>query len=113
MKKILVSTIFVFVAFGIKAQSKIEKKADSLLMLYSKTEEISAKVEVLEDLIENYFYTNADKSKKYIDELLKISDSLEYAEGKILGNLNLGYYYYTIEKMDSAELLPEQHTEIG
>ena len=63
-------------------------------MLYSKIEEISTKVEVLENiLIEKYFYTNADKSKKYIDEkVLKISDSLENAEGKILGNLNLGYY---------------------
>ncbi len=94
--------IFVIALSLIKVQGQIQKKADSLLSIYNSTNTIETKVDLLESLIDNYIYNDTDKAKAYIQELVSISDKENYEAGIILGQLNLGYYYYSIEKMDSA-----------
>ncbi len=94
--------IFVIALSLIKVQGQIQKKADSLLSIYNSTNKIETKVDLLESLIDNYIYNDTDKAKAYIQELVSISNKENYDTGIILGQLNLGYYYYSIEKMDSA-----------
>jgi tetratricopeptide (TPR) repeat protein/DNA-binding CsgD family transcriptional regulator len=94
--------IFVIVVSLFKVQGQTQKKGDSLLSIYESTKEIETKVDLLESLIDNYIYNDTEKAKIYIQELIAVSEKADYDNGIILGQLNLGYYYYSIEKMDSA-----------
>ncbi|NHF60032.1 tetratricopeptide repeat protein [Flavobacteriaceae bacterium TP-CH-4] len=115
------SLLIITLSSSFLANAQIEKRGDSLLSLYSTSEKIETRVTLLESLIDNYIYNDTEVAKSYIQELMTISQKSNYAEGVILGQLNLGYYYYTIEKMDSAyyhlnrtlEIAKEKNKKIG
>ncbi len=105
MPKNPVLLLFICLYFqNVSPQSQTQKKGDSLFHLYELEKDVSKKVDLLEDLIDTYFFSDAQKAKDYIDRLIELSESAKNQKGAILGQLNLGYYYYTTEKMDSAEI---------
>ncbi|MEP3210102.1 MAG: tetratricopeptide repeat protein [Maribacter sp.] len=98
-----------------------QQKVDSLLSLYQAAGKIELRVPLLESLIDTYIYNDTEVAAGYIRELLNISKIANYDEGIILGHLNMGYYYYSIEKMDSAyyqlnktlEVAKEKNKKVG
>ncbi len=91
-----------FCGCNLFSQTFFREKSDSLLGVYRGQTELPAKVETLGSLIDLYIYNDATVAKSYTLEMMSISENGDYGEGMILSHLNLGYYYYTLEKMDSA-----------
>ena len=79
-----------------------DQKADSLLNLYYNTNETEMQIDLLDELMELYFFQDIEIAKSYLDTLLTKAHKSNYKKGISKGTANLGYYYYTIEKMDSA-----------
>ncbi|WP_167960462.1 tetratricopeptide repeat protein [Saonia flava] len=84
----------------ISLQGQDQKEIDSLIKVYHANNSIEAKVLALDDLIDLYVYTEPDEAKKYIDEMLQISEKANYKHGLLRVEFCLGHYYSTLGQMD-------------
>ncbi|MFS4447471.1 tetratricopeptide repeat protein [Maribacter sp. 2307UL18-2] len=84
-------------------QGKNQVKVDSLLQLYSDSKKIEERIEILDDIIDLLIYNDSDKAKTYIMQMKRISADAKYAPGILRGDFNLGYHYFNLQEMDSAE----------
>lgn len=80
-----------------------ETKADSLLNVYASTEGIEDRVALLDQMIDLLIYNDSEKAKTHIRTMREISRKAGYDYGILQGDFNLGYHYFNMQEMDSAE----------
>ncbi len=101
-KLLTVLTGLLFLWFG-HGQGKNQIQVDSLLKVYETSNNIESQVEILDDVIDLLIYNDSEKAKTFILKMRKISKDAEYAKGILQGDFNLGYHYFNLKEMDSAE----------
>lgn len=84
-------------------QGKNQEKVDSLLERYGDSQKIEDQIEILDDIIDLLIYNDSEKAKTYIVQMQRISKAADYAPGILRGDFNLGYHYFNMQEMDSAE----------
>ena len=98
--KYFVSLLFLSVVIPINAQET--KVYDSLLTLYKSTKQDTIKVKTIDKIIQLQLYSNPEKAKKYIEEMITLSKDIRYASGEAKGYHRLAGYYYNQDKIDSS-----------
>ncbi|WP_405382351.1 tetratricopeptide repeat protein [Maribacter sp. LLG6340-A2] len=98
--KVLYFFLSTFICYIFPVLAQEQKKVDSLLKEYHNTTAIADKVDVLDDLIDMYVYTQPNEAKKYIDEMLAISEKAHYKHGLLRVEFCLGHYYSTLGQMN-------------
>ncbi len=81
-----------------------EKKMDSLQSVIRFAIETDEKIKAYDELFEMFIYNDTEKALEFTVSLDSLAQKADHEEGVLRSTLNLGYYYYVEEKMDSAEL---------
>ncbi|WP_165869314.1 tetratricopeptide repeat protein [Maribacter algicola] len=81
-----------------------DKTVDSLKFVVSSNSDIAEKIKAYDLLFELFIYNDTEKALEFTKDLDSVANKVNNPEGIIRSTLNLGYYYYVEEKMDSAEL---------
>ncbi|MEL6812457.1 MAG: tetratricopeptide repeat protein [Bacteroidota bacterium] len=79
-----------------------EEELDSLVDVYKKHKEDTAKVNTLSKLIAGYLYRDHVKAKAYTQEQLDLAHTLNYTKGKMKANYYLGVIYNNLDQKDSS-----------
>ena len=95
---ILLTVLFPSIVF-----TQGEKKVDSLQSVIRSTTETKEKVKAYNELFEMFIYNDTQKALKFTLSLDSLAKKASHEEGILRSTLNLGYYYYVEEQMDSAE----------
>ena len=81
-----------------------DKTIDSLKFVVSSNSDIAEKIKAYDLLFELFIYNDTEKAFEFTKDLDSVANKVNNLGGIIRSTLNLGYYYYVEEKMDSAEL---------
>lgn len=97
-------TLFVFNFISVFGVSKIQaENIDSLLNILDQVTDTS-KINLLNNLSEAYYFINTDSSLFYARQALNLSENMEYGEGIVESNHNIGTIYMEQSMyMDSEE----------
>lgn len=101
--KSIIATILMLCFWYANGQGKSQKKVDSLLGVYETTKKVEDQVAILDKVIDLLIYNDSEKAKIHILKMQEISKKADYAPGILQGDFNLGYHYFNIQEMDSAE----------
>lgn len=102
--QILLSIVLVFFLFYEISYSQFQNQVDSLFNTHIKSAPTQLKVYFLAGSFENSLYNDPEEAKEYATEILTISKNADYKLGVAIGHNQLGMYYDTMEKIDSASI---------
>ncbi len=106
-------TVILFAPLWCLGQLQGQERIDSLNTVLNKANSVKEIIDTYDELFESYIYVNAEKAFKVAQRMDSISQKEEYSQGIITGKLNLGYYYYVEEKIDSAEFYLRKTLELS
>ncbi|MEM8763617.1 MAG: tetratricopeptide repeat protein, partial [Bacteroidota bacterium] len=89
--------------FGIACFGQEKNEIDSLKSVINSSVKIEKKLDAYDALFGLLIYDDASEAFHIVNELDSIAKKENHLPGIILSNLNLGYYYYVEEVIDSAE----------
>ena len=93
MKKtfFIIGLLFCFVSFS------QQKKIDSLLYNIKTSQWDFQKIERLNELARFYMYYSPTDALDYINKALSLSEQKSSIKGKIISQINLGFYYIRVD----------------
>ncbi|WP_255065580.1 tetratricopeptide repeat protein [Lacihabitans sp. LS3-19] len=96
--------IFIFFVSTFKPQAQLYGKEDSLLLAYKNARPDTGKVHTINHLVNVFIYNDAKRALKLAREGLALSTKLKYTKGENMLWYQIGVYYSTVYKSDSAEM---------
>ncbi|MEM9649111.1 MAG: tetratricopeptide repeat protein [Bacteroidota bacterium] len=112
MKKYTTALVLI-ISINSTTYAQSQSKIDSLNALLRKVNSVEEIIATYDELFESYIYMNAEKAFEIAQSMDSISRKENYSRGAITSNLNLGYYYYVEERIDSAELYLRKTLELS
>ncbi|TMM55961.1 tetratricopeptide repeat protein [Maribacter algarum] len=116
MKKNQLLLFLFLVAINTVIQGQQNQKLDSLINLLEKSKESEEKADILNEIIQIELYSHPVEVKTRINELIKLSQKIDYKKGEANGYYRKGGYFLNKGILDSAEYYHSKslkiHTDI-
>ena len=89
----------------INSSKSINPIIDSLITNVKQADTDTLQIDALNELPQKFYSINSSKSKLIALETYRLSDSLNYENGKLTAKARLGFYYAIVGKMDTSMYL--------
>ncbi len=86
----------------LNSQSHDQHKIDSLLNIVKQSKKDTSQIESLSKIWKYYLDNDTDKSMDYANQILEISNELNYPKGKGLGHLYRGAIYSQLSEFEKS-----------
>lgn len=99
LRNISLLIVLIFAQIGF---SQSNPDIDSLEMAYSQMAMDTSKIRVANTLSNYYMYRTPQTAKMYVEDIISLSETLDYEIGSSMGNYQMGVFYNNLDQLDSA-----------